>query len=131
MQNVSVKIAGMTCGHCVMAVKGALNEVAGVTVKDVQVGEAIIVIGAPASVEQACAAIEESGYKVVDVKQAEGAPGGRPFAIPGASASPGTLHQMVLLELGIAIHKFVEEQGVGELLLGPIAPRISGAYRSV
>jgi copper chaperone len=68
MQNVSLKIAGMSCGHCVMAVKGALNEVEGITVHDVQVGAARIEIAAPATVEAACAAIQEAGYEVVEVK---------------------------------------------------------------
>lgn len=68
MQNVSVKIAGMSCGHCVMSVKGALNEVAGVKINEVAVGSASVSIEAPATVDAVCEAITESGYQVVEVQ---------------------------------------------------------------
>lgn len=68
MQNVSVKIAGMSCGHCVMSVKGALNEVAGVQASEVKVGSASVSFEAPATIESIAAAINESGYEVVEVQ---------------------------------------------------------------
>lgn len=68
MQNVSLKIAGMSCGHCVMSVKGALNEVAGVQINEVKVGAASVSFEAPATVEAITAAINESGYEVVEVQ---------------------------------------------------------------
>ena len=38
MKEFSMKIEGMTCGHCVRAVQTALNEVTGVKVRDVAIG---------------------------------------------------------------------------------------------
>lgn len=68
MQNASLKIAGMSCGHCVMSVKGALNEVAGIKASDVKVGSASVSFEAPATIEAIAAAINESGYEVVEVQ---------------------------------------------------------------
>lgn len=68
MQNVSLKITGMSCGHCVMSVKNALNAVPGVSIEEVKVGAATVTLAAPATVEAVCAAIEEEGYQVVEAK---------------------------------------------------------------
>ncbi len=40
MESFKLKIAGMSCGHCVRAVTGALEQVPGVAVGDVAVGRA-------------------------------------------------------------------------------------------
>ncbi len=60
---LKLKIQGMTCGHCVRSVTGALEAVPGVT-KVVEVslktGEAVVE-GDPAP-EAAVAAVEEEGY---------------------------------------------------------------------
>ena len=42
MQRVTLQINGMSCGHCVAAVKQALNEVPGVEVENVAIGQAVI-----------------------------------------------------------------------------------------
>ena len=42
MQTVTLQIKGMSCGHCVSAVKQALGEVPGVKVENVAVGSAVI-----------------------------------------------------------------------------------------
>ena len=38
MKQVNLKVAGMTCGHCVKAVEQALSEVPGAKVESVQLG---------------------------------------------------------------------------------------------
>lgn len=40
MQTVTLQINGMSCGHCVNAVRQALEEVPGVTVENVAIGSA-------------------------------------------------------------------------------------------
>lgn len=42
MEHVELTIEGMTCEHCVRAVRGRLEQTPGVTVNDVQVGSATI-----------------------------------------------------------------------------------------
>lgn len=65
MQNITLAISGMSCGHCLNAVNKALAVVPGISVKSVQIGRAELVVpdgpdgGAPAR-----AAIEAAGYKV-------------------------------------------------------------------
>lgn len=58
-------IDGMSCGHCVVAVRAALDAMPGVAVAHVAVGEAAFTLDpdtvTPAEVE---AAIERAGYRV-------------------------------------------------------------------
>lgn len=42
MEKLTIQIDGMSCGHCVSAVKQALAEVPGVTVEDVSIGHAVV-----------------------------------------------------------------------------------------
>lgn len=64
-QSETFAIEGMTCGHCVKAVREALEETDGVEVVDVQIGRAEVRYDAAtrsrAEVEEA---IEEAGYTV-------------------------------------------------------------------
>jgi copper chaperone CopZ len=63
MPTTKLSIEGMSCGHCVSAVKQALESVPGVSVKDVRVGSATIeTAAAPGPVEAIKAAIEDAGY---------------------------------------------------------------------
>lgn len=62
----TVKIAGMSCGHCVMGVKKALTGVPGIQNLDVQIGRAQFE-GKP-DLEAVKSAIEEEGYQVVGVE---------------------------------------------------------------
>ena len=65
MQNVTLEITGMSCGHCVAAVDKALKAVPGVTVRGVTVGSATLVVeqGAGAdAVDRAVRAVEDAGY---------------------------------------------------------------------
>ena len=42
MQQVTLQISGMSCSHCVSAVKQALGDVPGVKVENVAIGKAVI-----------------------------------------------------------------------------------------
>lgn len=65
MDRVTLKIDGMTCGHCVAQVTKALKEVDGVRVEQVKVGTATVSFD-PASVttERITRAIQDQGYGV-------------------------------------------------------------------
>ncbi|WP_432502425.1 cation transporter [Kineococcus arenarius] len=63
----SYGVAGMTCGHCVAAVRGELSALAGITDVEVDLvagGTSTVTITATAPLEQAAvaAAVDEAGY---------------------------------------------------------------------
>lgn len=60
-------IDGMSCNHCVHAVKEALGTVDAVKVDSVEIGRASIEAD-DAALAQARAAIEEDGYKVLETR---------------------------------------------------------------
>jgi copper chaperone len=62
----TVKIKGMMCNHCVMAVKKALNEIPGVTNVEVNLekGEATFDCEAPVASEAIASQVEKAGYAV-------------------------------------------------------------------
>ncbi|QQS37682.1 MAG: heavy-metal-associated domain-containing protein [Ignavibacteriales bacterium] len=62
--NYEINIEGMSCGHCVMAVKKSLNNLDKVTVEDVQPGKALVQIETENDLQIVIDAIEDSGYKV-------------------------------------------------------------------
>lgn len=69
--SISLKVQGMTCGHCVSSVTEELNEVDGV--KDVQVnlvphGASTVTVDATPDTDPARmrAAVAEAGYEVID-----------------------------------------------------------------
>jgi copper chaperone len=63
MSSVSFQISGMNCGHCVAAVRRAIESVSGAAVTDVQIGRAVVeVTDFPSPVEAIKAAIEDEGY---------------------------------------------------------------------
>jgi copper chaperone len=66
METRHLEITGMTCGHCVMAVKKSLSQLPGVDVQDVRVGSATVTYD-PARVTAAMqqAAVEAEGYAVI------------------------------------------------------------------
>lgn len=66
MDRMTMKIDGMSCGHCVSQVKKALEALDGVAVQQVTVGSADIAYD-PATTPEAriTQAIEERGYHVV------------------------------------------------------------------
>jgi copper chaperone len=42
MERLRIEIEGMSCGHCVKAVRGSLEKVPGVQVEQVEVGRATV-----------------------------------------------------------------------------------------
>jgi copper chaperone len=66
MQERQIAIEGMTCHHCVMAVRKALSQVPGLTVKDVEIGSALVIgVDTEPQRQQIRKAIEDAGYTVV------------------------------------------------------------------
>jgi copper chaperone CopZ len=63
MVEEELRISGMTCHHCVMAVKKELAKVPGLEVKDVQIGSARVAYDrAHVTMAQLEAAVAEAGY---------------------------------------------------------------------
>ena len=65
MDRITMKIDGMTCGHCVSSVDKALRKVDGVTVEQVAVGSATVSYD-PTAVSEAriAEAVADEGYSV-------------------------------------------------------------------
>lgn len=65
MQQATYKIDGMSCQHCVMSVKKAIDSVNGVKSSDVIVGSARVDFDESATSKEAiAAAVRSAGYKV-------------------------------------------------------------------
>jgi copper chaperone CopZ len=63
MNTLELEIEGMSCGHCVAAVKEALADVPGVSVEDVRIGSAQLRYQPEkVSPEQIVLAVEDAGY---------------------------------------------------------------------
>jgi len=66
MEKLAMKVSGMSCGHCVGAVTGALKKLDGVDVENVAVGSATVnydsAVTSPAEINRA---IENAGFEVV------------------------------------------------------------------
>lgn len=61
--SLHLTIDGMSCGHCVAAVRAALAAVAGLQVVDAQVGAATVTTdGRPATLAAALAALDDAGF---------------------------------------------------------------------
>ena len=64
MEQTTIAVQGMSCGHCVAAVKGALTRLDGVEVRDVKIGSATVAYDpAKVSTDQIAGAIAEEGYQ--------------------------------------------------------------------
>jgi copper chaperone len=60
------KIEGMSCGHCVMAVRKELSRLDNVKIDDIQIGKVKVEFDESKTEEISIVhAIEEAGYKVV------------------------------------------------------------------
>jgi copper chaperone CopZ len=68
MKSHELTIHGMTCAHCVMHVKQALDGVDGLEVKDVQVGKAKVWYEDENVVDILKGKVEEAGYKIVSIQ---------------------------------------------------------------
>ena len=66
MEQTTIAIQGMSCGHCVAAVKGALHRLDGVEPREVQIGTATVAYD-PTKItpEQISAAIADEGYAAI------------------------------------------------------------------
>jgi copper chaperone CopZ len=64
MQDITIAISGMSCGHCLKAVNKALAAVPGLEVRSVRIGRAELRLPDGGTGEAAKAAIERAGYKV-------------------------------------------------------------------
>jgi copper chaperone CopZ len=69
MDRLTLKIGGMSCGHCVASLTRALKSVDGLAVERVAVGEASVVIDpAVAPRERIAQAVEDAGYQVLSAE---------------------------------------------------------------
>ncbi len=65
MADAKLKIEGMSCQHCVQAVKKALGDVAGVDSTEVEIGSATVRYdNARATEKDLEAAVEKAGFSV-------------------------------------------------------------------
>jgi copper chaperone CopZ len=71
MEKMTLSIEGMSCGHCVRAVRDALAEVPGVAVERVDVGSATVALDPARSSRTAVEeAVRDAGYDVAAVQAA-------------------------------------------------------------
>lgn len=67
MQNVTLKVQGMSCGHCVNAVESSVGKLNGIELVKVNLNEAEVAVtfnDAQVSLQQIKETIEEQGYDV-------------------------------------------------------------------
>jgi copper chaperone len=62
MQATTLKVTGMTCNHCVMAVTKALSTVPGVEAADVNLEKAQAVVKGSADAQALIAAVKDEGF---------------------------------------------------------------------
>ena len=67
MTTTTYEVNGMTCGHCVAAVSGELNQLEGLTnvSVDLDAGTVTVTVSTPISIEAVRAAVHEAGYELV------------------------------------------------------------------
>lgn len=68
MKPHDLTIQGMSCGHCVMHVKQALDNVDGLEVEEVQIGKARVWYDDEKVAKTLSEKVEEAGYKVVSIQ---------------------------------------------------------------
>lgn len=74
MEKLDLAISGMSCGHCVGAVKQALDELEGVSVSKVEIGVAEVSYDpAVRKVDEILDAVADAGYQAERVAGAGGA----------------------------------------------------------
>jgi copper chaperone len=65
MTNINLKIEGMSCGHCVMNVKKAVDALAGADSSDVSVGSASVTFDEhKTGKDEVVKAVQRAGYRV-------------------------------------------------------------------
>ena len=66
MDELSFSVPGMTCGHCVAAVRGMIQKVPGVRVVNVDLDTKVVVVtGNDLHRAAVWAAVDEAGYEAV------------------------------------------------------------------
>ncbi|WP_163583338.1 copper chaperone CopZ [Gracilibacillus saliphilus] len=68
MAQTTLKVQGMTCGHCKASVEGALQELTGVTKAEVNLEEGTVNVSydeADVTIEAMHETVEEQGYDIV------------------------------------------------------------------
>jgi copper chaperone CopZ len=67
MDTTEYQVTGMTCGHCEMSVRHAVNTVPGVQLIEVsaQTGKLVVTSASPLDDDAVLAAVDEAGYKAV------------------------------------------------------------------
>lgn len=69
MTTQALEIGGMSCGHCLRAVKDALSEMPGVTLDEVRIGKAVVTFDeSTVQAESIAEAVRDAGYFVLAVK---------------------------------------------------------------
>jgi copper chaperone len=63
MDATTLKVTGMTCNHCVMAVTKALKKVPGVESADVSLDKAQAIVKGSTDTQALIAAVKEEGYE--------------------------------------------------------------------
>ncbi|RJR15771.1 MAG: copper chaperone [Nitrospiraceae bacterium] len=64
MAEITIKIEGMSCQHCVMSVKKGVDSIDGVTSSNVVIGSARVVYdSAKTNADVIAAAVRKAGYK--------------------------------------------------------------------
>jgi hypothetical protein len=68
MSELRFQVPGMTCGHCVNAVKTELSTVAGVESVEIDPDtKNVVVLGNQIEVSSVIAAVDEAGYEAVGI----------------------------------------------------------------
>ena len=67
MKQLKLEVSGMSCGHCVGAVRDALAAVPGVKVDDVSIGSASVTIDETKTrVSELVDAVQDAGYEATE-----------------------------------------------------------------
>jgi copper chaperone len=66
MDKAVIKVEGMSCNHCKMAVEKALKQVGGVEAVQVDLDKKEVVVKGCAARDRLTQAITEAGYEVID-----------------------------------------------------------------
>jgi copper chaperone len=66
MNTTTLIVVGMTCGHCVAAVKDEVTKLDGVGLVDVDLASGVVTVHSSGPIDPAdlAAAVEEAGYRV-------------------------------------------------------------------
>ncbi|HOJ17125.1 MAG TPA: cation transporter [Ignavibacteriaceae bacterium] len=63
MEKIELKISGMSCSHCVMALTKELGRISGIKILNVEIGKAVIETNNPEGKnEEIKKAVEETGF---------------------------------------------------------------------